>query len=101
MTIAAAIPVSDAKLLRCADMLEASSCTMHGSAYQLARKGYKIMRLMAQSREMDADDVVTLQKLIPEMRYFSETIARPGRDRLRIAARLIERVLEAHTHQLQ
>lgn len=101
MTTAAFIPVSNAKLLRCADMLEASSCLMHSSAYQPAHKGYKIMRLMAKSREMDADDVVTLQKLIPEMRYFSETIARPGRDRMRIAARLIERVLEEHTHRLQ
>lgn len=101
MTTAVFVPVSNAKLLRCADMLEASSCIMHGSAYQPARKGYKIMRLMAESRKMDADDVAALQKLIPEMRYFSETIARPGRDRMRIAARLIERVLEAHLHPLQ
>lgn len=92
--------ISNDELLRWADRLEAASCVMHGSAFQPAHKAYKIMRHLAKSREMDANDVVTLEKLIPEMRHFSGTIARPGSDTLQKAARLLSQILDEHGQRL-
>lgn len=96
MTTGTFTAISNEELLLWADKLEAASCVMHGSAFQPAHKAYKIMQMLAKSRAMDADDIVTLQKLIPEMLHFAGTIARPGRDTMQHAARILSQIRDEH-----